>query len=129
MRKSLKELVDNSEEWGRQLIQSIKSVRGVKGDTGKPPIFQGVLNLFPNAVEAVADVSAFGAKKYSWNNWKNVDDGVNRYTDAMIRHLLKESKGELLDAETNLLHACSVAWNALARLELMLIEYDRQKGS
>jgi hypothetical protein len=123
------------EEWAERLLgqykgnlmrvsvpEEYKSTYGVKDDGQKSPIFQGVLDIFPRALEAVADVSAFGAKKYSWDNWKFVKDGQNRYTNAMIRHLNKESRGEIFDKETNLYHAASVAWNALARLELILVE-------
>jgi len=40
----------------------------------------------------------------------------------MYRHLLKEHIGEQRDKDTQLLHAAHAAWNALARLELMLRE-------
>lgn len=98
-----------------------------KDDSSKPPIFRGVLDLFPRAIEAVASVSQYGASKYSWTNWKTVDNGINRYTDAMMRHLSKESKGEFTDVETELSHASSVAWNAIARLELILLEMENKE--
>ena len=41
------------------------------------------------------------------------------YTDALYRHLLAESPD---DPDTGLLHAAHAAWNALARLELLLKE-------
>ncbi len=96
---------------------------GAKLDAGKNPIFQGVLSYFPRALEAVSIVSFEGAKKYSWKGWESVPDGVNRYSDALGRHLLEEGKGNLYDnaaGGTNLLHAAQICWNALARLELML---------
>ena len=49
-----------------------------------------------------------------------VPDGVNRYTDALARHLLAEAIGEKVDPESGLYHAAHAAWNALARLDLML---------
>lgn len=100
---------------------------GAKMDAGKPPVLQGVLDYFPLAVEAVANVSAAGAEKYTWKGWEKVPDGINRYGNAMVRHLTKESYEGRYDSEfasrgIDVLHAAQVAWNALARLELLLRE-------
>lgn len=67
-------------------------------------------------------VGTFGAEKYTKGGWLDVPDGVERYTDALYRHLLAEGRGELVDHESGLLHAAHSAWNALARLDLMLRE-------
>ena len=92
---------------------------GAKLDDGK--VRAGlVINGFSIAITEVAKVGTYGAKKYSDNGWVAVPDGVNRYTDAMYRHLLKEASGESTDNETGILHAAHAAWNALARLELMM---------
>ena len=96
---------------------------GAKMDAGKSPVSQGALLYFPRALLAIADVSLKGAEKYSWKGWEHVDDGFNRYTNAMGRHFLKESI-ELIDADTQCTHAACVAWNALARLEIMLREQE-----
>lgn len=91
---------------------------GAKLDAGK--IQMGlVMNGFPRALMAVGEVATFGAKKYSPNGWMKVENGVTRYTDAMYRHALTEPM-EAVDPQTGLLHAAHVAWNALARLELMI---------
>jgi hypothetical protein len=50
----------------------------------------------------------------------DVENGINRYTDAMLRHMLEEFSGHDHDEETELLHAAHTAWNALAILELKL---------
>jgi hypothetical protein len=92
---------------------------GSKLDAGKPRCSL-VLGGFAAALEQVAKVGTFGANKYTDNGWKTVPNGEERYTDALYRHLLKESQGEQCDADSNLLHAAHTAWNALARLELML---------
>lgn len=99
---------------------------GVKYDAGKPEVVKGVLHYFPNALAAVADVSAAGARKYTWDGWRTVPDGVDRYTEAMGRHLLAEREGPTDSGPggTGCLHAAQVAWNALARLELMLLETE-----
>lgn len=95
---------------------------GAKLDAGKPCVFRGAIGYFPRAIERVAAVSTFGASKYAWKGWETVPDGVDRYSDALGRHLLYEGRGELLDPDSGLEHAAHAAWNALARLELMLRE-------
>lgn len=94
---------------------------GAKFDEGKNRlglVFEG----FSRALQAVGDVGTYGANKYTANGWIDVPDGVNRYTDAMYRHLMKEASGEQRDGDTEFLHAAHAAWNALARLDLMLRE-------
>ncbi len=97
---------------------------GVKHDKEKVPIFRGMLVQFPRAMEAIAAQSAHGATKYSWENWRRVPDGFDRYSDAMVRHLVAEAKGEVLDPHSGLPHAWATAWNALARLELLLTDQE-----
>ena len=92
---------------------------GAKLDSGKNRLGL-VLHGFPRALEAVGQIGTYGAEKYSPNGWMEVPDGINRYSDAMYRHLLREAQGEALDQESGLPHAAHAAWNALARLELML---------
>jgi len=94
---------------------------GAKLDAGKP--MAGLLGDFSRALLAVAEVGTFGARKYTRGGWQSVPDGVVRYTDALWRHLLKERLGTF-DSDSDLRHAAHLAWNALARLELMLRESD-----
>jgi len=96
---------------------------GSKLDAGKSPVFRGLLDYFPRACMAVANVSAIGAAKYAWKGWETVPDGVARYSDALARHLVKEGY-EYLDEDTQRPHAEQVAWNAMARLELILREQE-----
>lgn len=93
---------------------------GAKLDDGKAPVFRGALGYFPRALTEVANVSQIGARKYCWGGWEHVPDGAERYTDALARHLLAETSEGATDPATGLSHAAQVAWNALARLELML---------
>jgi len=95
---------------------------GTKGDLGKSPVLQGAFQYFPRALDAVAKVSEFGANKYSWKGWEQVPDGINRYGNALCRHILQETIQGEYDRETGMLHAAQEAWNALARLELILRE-------
>lgn len=97
---------------------------GAKLDAGKdmPSL---ILSAMPRALMAVAGVGTFGYRKYTKDGWIEVTDGINRYTDAMDRHRLKEFIDGPVDPESRLLHAAHLAWNALARLELMLREQER----
>lgn len=94
---------------------------GAKFDAGKNRLGL-VFHGFPHALGAVGLVATFGAEKYTDNGWASVPEGERRYTDAMYRHLLAEGMGEAMDGDSGLLHAAHAAWNALARLELMLRE-------
>ena len=92
--------------------------KGTKFDKGKPQVGDFIKD-FGKALESVSEVWAFGEEKYSRSNWKLVENGEKRYTDAHCRHLIKEETVET-DEESGLLHAQHVAWNALARLYFIL---------
>jgi len=94
---------------------------GAKLDAGK--VDTSLLLMFSRALNEVAKVGTYGATKYSRGGWRHVADGITRYTSAMLRHLFKEMD-EDYDAESGLLHAAQTAWNALARLELILRESE-----
>lgn len=95
---------------------------GMRFTTGKSPVWQGFLNYFPDAIREVAKVSEFGAKKYDWNNWQQLENGYTNCTNSLARHLCNEAeKGpEGLDDESELLEAAHTAWNAMARLQFIL---------
>ena len=96
---------------------------GAKLDAGKPDT--SLLLMFGKALEAVAEVGTLGARKYTRGGWQSVASGRERYTAALMRHLFKEHY-EDNDPDLGLLHAAQVAWNALARLELILREKERE---
>lgn len=92
---------------------------GAKLDAGKPrPAL--VLGGFARALLEVTKVGTYGAMKYTDNGWMEVPNGVDRYDDAALRHWLYERTQSEADADTDLLHAAHQAWNALARLDLIL---------
>lgn len=95
---------------------------GAKLDAGKAELMRGVIGYFPRALEAVSEVSSFGARKYTWGGWRTVPEGQARYSDAMVRHLTKEMIEGERDSDSGLHHAAHAAWNALARLELLLTQ-------
>lgn len=91
--------------------------KGVKLDDGKPRL-DLVLGGFRNALWGVGLVGTFGAKKYTDNGWQEVDNGIERYLNAMLRHYLNYKNGEELDPESGLPHLSHLSWNALAVSEL-----------
>lgn len=101
--------------------------KGAKLDAGKNRVGL-VMGGFARALLAVGRVGTYGANKYTEGGWVEVPDGINRYTDAMLRHLMEEMAGQERDADTQLLHAAHAAWNALARLDLMLRGRDDYKN-
>lgn len=102
---------------------------GAKLDDGKPPVRQGVMEYFPRALIEIAKVSEYGARKYSWGGWGPVPDGITRYGNAMDRHALLAQIEGPIDRDSGLLHAAHEAWNAIARLELMLRQPAAGKSS
>ena len=92
---------------------------GVKFDAQKTRPGLLIMSL-AEAVNEVSKVLTYGAAKYDDDNWRKVPNGVTRYTDALLRHLLAEAMGEEYDPESELLHAAHTAANALIRLEVML---------
>ena len=92
------------------------------GDKVRPEL---VLDAMARAILAVCDVATFGANKYSDSGWREVPNGITRYQSAKDRHRLKGAIEEC-DPESGFLHAAHEAWNALARLELVLRAKEEQ---
>jgi len=90
--------------------------RGAKLDFGKPRV--GLLKDFAHALNAVAQVATYGAKKYTEGGWLEVPNGQARYRDALWRHMIAVEPRD----ESGYSHLAHMAWNALALLELNLRE-------
>jgi hypothetical protein len=101
-----------------------ETVKDMKFDGGKPDIGM-MMRGFVKALESVSILSTKGALKYEEDSWQGVKNGSKRYTAAMMRHWFAHTKGEFIDPEMQVPHLTSVAWNALAVLELALIEQER----
>ena len=98
--------------------------RGKKYDSGKSMV-GALCRVFPRALLGVGQCIEFGTHKYpNPDNWKLVDGAFTRYQDSMMRHYLKFLAGREKDSETNLLHLKHMVWNALAVLELYLMENE-----
>jgi hypothetical protein len=88
------------------------------------PVASGVIDYFPDALVAVAEVSRVGNEQHNpgkplfWDRSKSGDE-----SDALMRHFL-----ERYDVDTDgMLHAAKVAWRALAFLQ-KLIESRRMNA-
>ena len=83
---------------------------------------------FKEPLLELCKVWEFGADKYSKSNWKQVANGRDRYTNAMLRHLVQEDDNPV-DNESRLLHASHIAFNALARLYFILQQNKIKEGN
>jgi hypothetical protein len=87
------------------------------------PVTTGVLDYFPDAIAAVAEVSRIGNDKHNpgqplhWSRHKSDD-----HADCIGRHLLERGQ---MDPITKVRHSAQLAWRALAMLQLE-IEADRK---
>ena len=94
--------------------------KGIKYDSDKLRIAE-MIEDFKEPLLELCKVWEFGANKYSKSNWKQLDNGRDRYSNALLRHLLAEVDNPV-DDESHLLHASHIAFNALARLYFILKE-------
>lgn len=97
-------------------------MKGIKHDTNKPRLYDFLYD-FRKVFLELAKVYEFGTETYGRGNWYQVENGGARYSNAMIRHLLKDG----VDTETDIDHQTLVAYNALMRLQFLLDE--REKGN
>ena len=96
--------------------------KGCKLDAGKVEL-SFAYDQFPNALECIARVGMHGAyeKGYGKKNWITVEDGINRYREAELRHQNWFNKGQIIDKDSGLPHKWHIAWNRLAQLELEML--------
>ena len=73
---------------------------GLKDDNGKLRY-----DLLPfESIDEIIKVLNYGCKKYKPNSWQKVEDGIERYTAALLRHLSLWRQGEDIDTESGLTH-------------------------
>jgi hypothetical protein len=100
-----------------------------RNKAGKPPVFNGLINYFPRALSEVAKVSAYGAKKHSFDladlGFLDPRYPIEGMTDAMARHIVAlATEGEVNIKDGDVYHRAQVAWNALASLEKILLKEE-----
>lgn len=90
----------------------------------KQPVASGVLDYFPDALVAIAEVSYAGNQQHNpdqplfWNREKSGDE-----SDALIRHFLQ--RGTMDD--DGIRHSAKMAWRALGLLQKE-IEAERESA-
>lgn len=106
---------------------------GNKKDDGKLPLGIVIQRQFPSALKMISEASLYGHNKYSdtdldWLNCKRVENGKERYLNAMFRHAL-DSGIDLTnkDPETGLMHIVHAVWNGLQLLETIADEGKASK--
>lgn len=93
---------------------------GMKFDSGKIDY-----TLIPRiAIDGLAKVLHYGARKYKPNNWRQVDPA--RYVSAFERHWAAYLNGELIDPETGLPHLSHCMTNLAFLLELGYVPVSQQ---
>ena len=129
---------DHEGELGPSDARAYTRPADTKMDDGKLPVMRGAFLRFPRAMREIARVSVLGATKYDSPigdmGYLNVERGGERYTEALGRHLLDEvtkgldnveKGGALPESGMEVLHAAQAAWNALARLEYLMVELEK----
>jgi hypothetical protein len=94
----LKELQARAEEVERKLAAE-KAAIAVKHDTNKVRLEL----LSVDALNAIAEVMTFGAKKYADHNWRK-GFAWSRLVGAALRHIFAWMRGENKDPESGLSH-------------------------
>jgi hypothetical protein len=91
-------------------------------DHSKIKVWEGAINYFPHALMEVARVSQGGAEKHGVTmadpSWP--DEPVEHHTNALTRHLVSLSEGEINEEDGGVYHRAQLAWRALASLEIVL---------
>lgn len=78
----------------------------------------------PYALEQLARVLTYGARKYSAGEWRGLENWAERYHGALMRHLIAWQGGEQMDPESGLPHLSHVLCNAH-----FLVALDRESKS
>ena len=84
------------------------NVRGTELYNGKIRLGL-VLGGFAKSLWEVDCIGTFGANKYCDNGWQSVENGIGRYTDALLRHLFAYLEGEEIDPENGYRHLAHAA--------------------
>lgn len=111
--------LEEAREKACEPVQQIAAVRAMLPTDSAArknlPVATGVVDYFPDALAAVAEVSRIGNAKHNpgqplhWSRGKS-----NDHADALLRHFIERG---LLDHEGTR-HSAQVAWRALAILQL-----------
>ena len=90
------------------------SKEGIKYDSNKPRLAEMIIS-FREALTELCKVYEFGLNKYGKDNFRELENGKNRYLNALIRHMVAEEDNPV-DKESGISHSAHMAFNALAYL-------------
>jgi hypothetical protein len=65
----------------------------------------------PIGLRQEAAIMTFGAEKYEPQSWQQVEDGIERYTESLLRHIHDFLGGEDLDKDTGMHHLAHARCN------------------
>lgn len=101
-----------------------------KDDQGKAKIYQFFMQQFPLGMIELARHMEKGCSDpgHVFLGWQSIENGFQRYSDAMLRHLLEEIIATVTDIDREEVdkllvektQAVATAANAMIRLELLL---------
>ena len=77
-------------------------------------------------IKGVAEVRQYGIDKYGdRDNWKTV--GKQRYTDALLRHVIEYASGQENDEESGLSHLAHAACNIMFLMYFDSLDHELKK--
>jgi hypothetical protein len=83
--------------------------------------------LPPVALEETVKVLTYGAEKYEPDNWRRVPGAIDRYFDALQRHVWAWKRGEEIDPETGLHHMAHAICCAMFICELEILNRKKDE--
>lgn len=96
---------------------------GVKYDIDKPKFSL----VKPDAFLEMVKVLTYGAKKYSPDNWKLLENSQQRYFDAANRHMWAWFSGEKNDRESGYHHLAHAMSSLLFIMQMDMEEEARKQ--
>lgn len=109
----------------KTVLQKHADATGGMKDDGTKSRWSLLLEGMPRGLMAVVGILEYGAKKYAPHNWKKVENGEDRYKEALLRHTVNPEGVLGRDPESGLLHVAHIACNALFLLEMVLEKEER----
>jgi hypothetical protein len=82
------------------------------------PVYRGFIKIFPDAVAAVAQLTAISTEKHNpggdvgWQKDKSTDE-----LDAQLRHMLDDAIAPCSRDDEGAMHAVKIAWRGMANLQ------------
>jgi hypothetical protein len=111
-------------EVGKRNLNKMNEVRTVSETGGEKGVKPEAWALLPSeALEEIARVYDFGARKYAAHNWRKGYEW-NKSFSALMRHMWAFWRGEDLDPESGLSHIAHAGFHVLGLLSFWL---DRNK--